>query len=280
MTMKLSQIALLLTMFVLPVFGQNEEEIQDSVEVILIEAFISPEKPSQMVISFFTSEPVRSKLVFDSGEIFVVTDSLLDNHKASFDISSLRPDTTFLKFTVLVEKEDGISNHSEVFEVELPRKELTELARDNTALTGCLIGGAVYLVPGFVHHYESGKSYAGFNKEFPVISFFRGGYNYPIAYLAAEYSHIPKMARKNFYSVNANLILETKYIEYISAGAGYLTDFGNIRSVNLDVSVGLFKLFNVFTVYAKTRLGFPTGSGNSFSQQSIGLFSSFFSIQI
>lgn len=186
----------------------------------------------------------------------------------------------FLEFVVLVEREDGTGNSSEVFEVELPRREIVQLAQESGALTGCLIGGMVYMIPGVVHYYEAGESYFGIDKELPVISYFRGGYNYPVGYLALEYIHLPKAVTKNFVSITANGILEFKPVEYLSAGIGYTTDFRKSNSLTLDVSVGLFRVLNVFTFYVENRFGYYPSAKSGYSQQSIGLFSSFFSIQL
>ncbi|NUN07632.1 MAG: hypothetical protein HUU54_00475 [Ignavibacteriaceae bacterium] len=271
---------LFILLFAYPVFAQTDDFDTDSVEVILIEAYVTQDDPDHLILSFFTSEPVKSRLLFGKGEEMTVNGSFVDNHKVKLNISGVKSDTTFLEFVVLVEREDGTGNSSEVFEVELPRREIVQLAQESGALTGCLIGGMVYMIPGVVHYYEAGESYFGIDKELPVISYFRGGYNYPVGYLALEYIHLPKAVTKNFVSITANGILEFKPVEYLSAGIGYTTDFRKSNSLTLDVSVGLFRVLNVFTFYVENRFGYYPSAKSGYSQQSIGLFSSFFSIQL
>lgn len=252
----------------------------DSVEVILIEAYVTQDDPDHLILSFFTSEPVRSSLRFSKGEMMDVNSNFVDNHKVKLNISGVRTDTTYLEFIVLVEREDGAGNSSEVFEVELPKREIIRLAQESGALTGCLIGGMVYMIPGVIHYYGSGNSYFGIDKELPVISYFRGGYNYPVGYLALEYIHLPKAVTKNQVAITANGILEFKPVEYLSGGIGYTTDFRKSNSLTIDVSVGLFRILNVFTFYVENRFGYYPSSKTGYTQQSIGLFSSFFSIQL
>lgn len=263
-----------------PAFAQNDESEADSVEVILIEAYVSQDAPEFLVLSFFTSEPVKADVKFTSGQVLPVSSSFEDNHKAKLNISGIKTDTTFLSFVIFVSREDGSGNDSEVFEVELPRREIIRLAQESTALSGCLIGGMVYIIPGVVHYSGQGNSYLGLDKEFPVISYFRGGYNYPVGYFAIEYIHFPKGVNKNLVSLSVNGILGFKPIEYLSAGIAYTTDFRKANSVGLDLSAGLFRIMNVFTFYVENRFGYYPASKNGYTQQSIGLFSSFFSIQI
>jgi hypothetical protein len=107
---------------------------------------------------------------------------------------------------------------------------------------------------------------------------FRGSYKYPSGYIAAEYSHIFGAPQKNFLRLGYKHIMEIPGIEYVSPGLNVFTNFSGFNGVSPELSVGLFKIFNTFTVYTRYRFNFKPGETESnFHEFSIGLYSSFFS---
>lgn len=247
----------------------------DSVEVYLIEAFIAP-KTTILRLTFFTSESVKSEAVFKN-KVVPVSVEFNENHQIEIDISEVERQGDMISFFVRVENEEGVKNLSEQFEV---------LAQGNTTieggadLTGCIIGGMVYLIPSPGYDFFRDTSSMSFGKEFPILSFFSGGYNYPNGYLSFEYRLNATIEPKSKYMLGYKQIVETPLIEYFSFGFSYSTDFKGNNAIVPEMSVGLFRVMNVFTIYARSSYYlYPENRKSDVTQISIGLFSAFFSLQ-
>lgn len=254
-------------------FGTEEG---DSIEVILIEAYSPKDSPDKMVLTFFASEPVKAEVIF-SNKTVPLGEEFKESHTNSIDIKGVPPQEELIIFYIRVTGESGGSNLSEPFDI---------VAEGNTSisggadLTGCLIGTAVYAIPAVYYNFHNDSLGLGLGKEFPLLSFYSGGYNYPNGYLAVEYTYSDIHDIKSRYNFGYKQIIEIPFINYVSFGFSFSTDFRGRNAVVPEVSLGLFRIMNVFTLYVRTsHYVFPANKGNNMTQLSLGLFSAFFSFQ-
>jgi hypothetical protein len=252
----------------------------DSIEVYLMDSFIPPDNPSKFYLSFTTSDICKSKVVFNGYNEFSISNELTDNHRTEIDVISLKNNTNKIQFTIVVEDSLGRKNLSESYEVDIP----IELDLDTTKnyFLSCFMGGVVFLVPSISYISLENKNYFGFNKEIPLLSFFSGGYNYPLGHFSIEYSHIPKFIdAKNLFRFGYKHIYEIEGIEYLSAGVNGFTNFKGLNGISPELSIGFFRIFEVFTLYGRYRYNFKPGDITSeFSEFSVGLYASFFTIHL
>jgi len=284
--MKKNIFLLLLVLFGFTSIYAQEETGTDSIEVSIIDQFVTPDVPQKFLLSFFTSDTCKSKVVISGKGEFVVSKDYTDNHKIELDISGLKISGSSFTFYLLLEKGNGKVQKSEKYDAEMPVEQVVEPS--SNFLTTCLFGGIVFLTPSPTYVYSkngSPKELFSLSKEIPVISFFSGGYNYPAGYFSVEYSHIfksdSKYTPKNSMRIGYKHIIEIPVLEYISPGISGFTNFNGFNGISPEVSVGLFNMYNVFTVFAKYRFNLqPDVKETQFHEVSIGLFSSFFSLHL
>lgn len=248
---------------------------QEETEIFVIDSYVTQEKPYRFVLSFFTSDSCISEIDVN-GDVRKISEDFAEDHKAEFLASEFEYDSTVIPFRLKVENKSGVVTESEIFEIEVP---VEILSKDGPSLfTMCCLGGTIFLMPSPVYVSDGASDKFGISKEIPLISFFSSGYNYPTSYLGLEYMHIFESERKNFLRLNYKYLFQPGTIEFIAPGIGSYTDFNGYNGLSGELSIGIFKISNVFTVYSKYRYNFQLGkSGNEFHEVSIGLFSSFFS---
>jgi len=257
-------------------YAQDEA---DSIEVYLIDSFVTPEVPHTFMLSFFTSAPAKSKVVIENSYEYEVSKELTESHKISIDISDLNFKEKNVPFIIFVEDSAGHQYSSEKYEFELPEEPKVE--GESNFLLLCAFGAAVFGLPSPVYVKEKNDDYFSLTKEIPLISFRGGGYRYPIGYFSAEYSHIFNAPVKNFLRIGYKHIISVPGIEYISPGINGFTNFDGFNGISPEVSLGLFRIVNTFTVYARYRFNVKPGEkGSEFHEFSIGLYSSFFSLYL
>jgi hypothetical protein len=177
----------------------------------------------------------------------------------------------------LVEDSLGHQYKSEQYEFELPVEPKVE--GESNLLLLCLFGATVFVVPSPTYVIEKSEDYFSLTKEIPLISIRGTGYKYPTGYFSAEYSYIFNAPVKNFLRIGYKHLIEIPGIEYLSPGINGFTNFNGFNGISPEVSLGLFKIVNTFTVYARYRFNFkPSDKGSEFHEFSIGLYSSFFSL--
>ena len=274
---------LILVLFISPltsqIFGQEGvESTSDSIEVFIIDSYIPPENTNKFILSFYTSEACKTKLVIENKLILPISEELTDNHRVEVDLAKINVKKNKANYVIQMENEAGVKSTSELFEIEFSRAvELIE-SKSSYFFT-CLAGGIVFLTPSVTAVQANGKTYFGLNKELPILSIYSGGFNYPSGYFAVEYSHILKVEKRNYFRVGYKHIYEIPKIEYISVGLNGFTDFRGFNGISPELSFGLLKIYNVFTLYSRYRYNFSPGkSGSDFSEFSIGLYSSFFTL--
>ena len=258
-------------------FSSSLSAQQDTIEIYIIDNFVTPELPNKLMLSFFTSEVCKSKLNINGTNEIVISSLSTDNHKIQVDLTSytLKPKANY--FTIIVEDTLGKTYTSEKDEFEIPKEVIVE--GGSNFLMFCLFGGVVFALPSPVYILTKENQYFSLTKEIPLIFLKSSGYNYPNGYFSVEYSHIINAPIKNFFRTGYKHIIEIPGVEYVSPGLNYVTNFKGFNGISPEISLGLFRIFNTFTVYARYRFNAKPGDpGSEFHELSIGLYSGFFAI--
>jgi hypothetical protein len=266
----------MILLFLLFIFSsQLYSQETDSIEVFLIDNFVTPEKPHTFVVSFFTSVPARSKIIIDRRDEFIVSEEYIENHKLELNLENIQFRNDTVPFIISVIDSAGNSSISEKFELELPYD--PEVEGGSGFLMLCIFAGAIFGLPSPALVVTENDKYFSLTKEIPLVSL-RGSFYYPQGYFALEYSHIFNAPRRNFIRVGYKHIIEIPGIEYISPGFNLFTDFKGFNGISPEISVGLIRVFNAFTIYSRYRYNVKPGeTGSQFQEFSLGLYSGFFS---
>lgn len=256
-------------------FSQNDFAEDDSIEVYVIDSFIPPDNPDVFNLSFFTSKPAKSKVIFNNKFEFDISDKLTEEHKIQIALTKIDFKTENISYVVFVEDSLGNTNRSESYEFELQKD--VQMEEESNFLLLCLFGGTVFLIPHPVLVITEDENYFSLTKEIALFTF-RGSFRYPAGYISAEYSHIFDAPHKNFLRLGYKHIIEIPAIEYVSPGLNVFTNFVGFNGLSPELSLGWVTIFNTFTVYTRYRYNFKPGESKSnFHEISLGLYSSFFS---
>ncbi len=251
----------------------------DSIEVYLIDAYSTTEIPYTFKLSFYTSEPCLSKVLLDNKYEYDVSTAETELHKTEIDLSSLSFKGKAVNFIIITENESGKIFKSEVFDFDLPYEPV--IKEESNFLYLCLFGGTVFLLPYPNLVITDGNSHFSLTKDIPIISLRSRSLKYPAGYFSIEYSHIFNVSKGNYLRTGYKQIFEPGAIEYISPGITIYTNFAGNNGVAPEISFGLFRLLDSFTVYARYRYNIKPGdSSGNFNEISIGLYSSFFSFYL
>jgi hypothetical protein len=275
----MKKIGLSLAFLVLLVIGYTNDlnAQQDSIEIYIIDNFVTPEAPHQLMLSFFTSEICKSKLNINGTNEIVISSVPTDNHKIQVDLTKYKLKSKENYFTIIVEGENGNSYSSEKDEFDIPKEVTVEGGSDFVMF--CLFGGVVFALPYPVYVFADNNQYFSLTKEIPLIFLRSSGYNYPKGYFSVEYSYVFDAPIRNYFRTGYKHIIEIPGIEYVSPGVNYVTNFNGYNGISPEISLGLFKIFNTFTVYSRYRFNAKPGDSSSeFHELSIGLYSGFFAI--
>lgn len=263
----------------LPIFAQNNSSTnKDSIEITVIDSYVTPEKPHTFLLSFYTSINCKSKVVLDNKYTYIVSDVPVEDHNLKVDISKLRFNKKEIPFYIIVEDSAGNITKSDINTFELPNDIKIEEGDSNFLLL-CLFGATVFAIPDPVFVVKPNGNSFSLTKEIPLISFRSQNFLYPYGYFSAEYSYIFNTDNKNFFRLGYKEIIPIPFIEYISPGVDGFTNFKGYNGISGEISLGLFRLLSTFTLYTRYRYNFqPGNNGSQFSEISIGLYSSFFSV--
>lgn len=268
--------AIILIITTLNIFSVSFSQ-QDTIEVYVIDNYVTPEIPHKLMISFFTSDVCKSKLKINDNFEVVVSNEFTDNHKIQLDLSSYKLNSKGNYFVIIVEDESGNIFSTEKDDFDIPEDKIVE--GGSNFLTFCLFGGVVFALPSPVYVIAKEDNYFSLTKEIPLVFLRSGGYSYPAGYFAVEYSHIFNSPVKNFFRTGYKHIIEIPTLEYISPGINYVTNFKGFNGISPEISVGLFRIFNTFTVFSRYRFTAKPGEpGSEFHEISVGLYSGFFAI--
>jgi hypothetical protein len=249
----------------------------DSIEIDVIDNFVTPEIPHNFILSFYTSEETKAQVLIDNTYKYTVSDKFNDLHKIRIDISKLEFKEKDVPFVIIVEDSSGNKFTSEKYDFQLPQE--IKIKGESNFLLLCLFGGTVFLLPSPTYVFTGNDKYFSLTKEIPLISISKKGFTYPAGYFSLEYSHIFNAPRKNFLRLGYKQIIEIPGIQYISPGINGFTDFKGFNGISPEISAGLFKILDTFILYARYRYNVKPGeSGSEFQEISIGLYSNFFSL--
>jgi hypothetical protein len=257
----------------------SKAQSDDSVQVYIIDSYVTPELPHTFMLSFFTSERAKSKVVIDNKYTFAVSDTLTENHKTQIDISKLKLDKDSVPFVIIITDSLGNESRSDFNSFDLPKE--MKIKSESNFLLLCIFGGTVFLLPTPSFVLTKDKNYFSLTKEIPLISIKKEGFSYPSGYISLEYSHIFNAPVKNILRLGYKHIIEIPALQYISPGLDAFTNFEGFNGISPEFSVGMFKVLDSFIVYLRYRYNFKPGdSKNDFHEISLGLYSNFFSIHI
>ncbi|MGE5498319.1 MAG: hypothetical protein ACM3Q2_09625, partial [Syntrophothermus sp.] len=198
------------------------------------------------------------------------------------DITGMKFDSSDVQFTVYTIDKNGVLDSSEVYDVALPGALGEEVTQANSNLfLMCCLGGTVFLLPSPTFVSWDQQSYFSLTKEIPILSLQTANYKYPIGYFAVEYSYIFSAPKKNFFRAGYKHIFQIPYIEYVSPGINWFSDLKGFNGLSPELSVGFFKIYDLFTFYAKYRYNYKPGDfGGDFHEISLGLYSGFFTFHL
>jgi hypothetical protein len=258
-------------------FAQGNNSGSDSVDITVVDSYVTPEIPNSFLLSFFTDIKCKSKVIIDKKYEYKVSDTLTADHRLKVDLTGLNFKTKSVPFTIIVQDSTGKEYKTGSYEFDLPGE--MNIQSESNFLLLCLFGGVVFALPAPTYISQNSGSYFSLTKEIPLVSLKSPEYSYPIGYFSAEYSHIFKAPDQNFFRLGYKHIFILPVIEYVSPGINWFTTFKGFNGVSAELSLGLVKIFNTFTVYSRYRFNIQPGdSENKFNEISIGLYSSFFSL--
>ncbi|MCX7611827.1 MAG: hypothetical protein N2043_09605 [Ignavibacterium sp.] len=269
-------IILLLLSFQINNFAQNEEN-QDELEIFLIDAYCKPDSNRILILTYYSGFPVKSKVILENKYEFKVSEELTELHKIRIDLSNLKFEDKQVEF--VVKSIDSLGNEytSEIFDFDLPYEPKVE--GGSNIFTLCLFGGAVFLIPNPGLVVQNNKSEWSLTKEIPLLAF-RKGYNYASSYISFELSYFNNFTDKFNYRLGYKRIWEVKSIEFISAGISGFSNFKNVSGFSPEITFGIFKLFESFTIYTRYRYSYILDSKNKFHELYLGFYSGFFTIYL
>ncbi len=261
------------------IFSQIEETQQNGIEIFLIDAYCKPDTPHPFILSFYTDIPAKSRVILDKKYEFVVSEDFAELHNAQIDISRLFFIDKQVQFIIQVEDSLGNKFTSETFDFDLPYEPV--ITGGSSLLTLCLFGGFVFLLPAPNYVIQNGQSYFSLTKEIPFLSFRSKSFRYPASYFAIELTYIFNAEDKKFFRTSYKRIFELPVIEYFAPGIGAYTNFAGNNGIAPEFTIGLFRLFDTFTVFTRYRYNFkPSGNKSHFHEINLGLYSGFFSIYL
>ncbi len=278
--LKKNAIAFLIMLVNSFIFSQDFS-VDYSMDIFLIDSYVTPEKPHRLRISFFTSDSLKSKIILDDQYEISVSEKPTTDHSLNQDITGYQFDSTRVNFFIILIDVKGNEFKSEIYDLALPDDNELLKGKGSSLLTLCCFGGVIFGLPSPTFVAANDKNYFGLSKEIPVLSFYAKGYNYPAAYVSLEYSHIFKFEKKNYIRSGFKYIHQLPFIEFISPGVNGFTDFKGFNGISPEITVGWMRIYNVFTLFTRYRYNFKPGESDSdFHEISIGLYSNFFSLNL
>lgn len=253
----------------------NAQEVAS--DIFIIDSYITPEQPYKIKISFMTTDSVRSKIIFNGNQIFKVSDNFLGTHKFEKNLAEIKYDSTKITYVIEITDSSGNSFLSEENELEFPANTLIE--SNSSGFFKLCLGASIFALPNPTLLITKQKNYFSLTKEIPLISFFSKGYNYPVGYFGVEYSYVNKFINNNFFRVGYKQVFQIPAIEFVSIGLNGFTNFNGKNGISPELTLGLVKFYNVFTLFTRYRFNLkPNESEYRFHELTIGLYSNILSL--
>jgi len=261
------------------IIAQNEEAEKQGIEIFLIDAYCKPDTPHPFILSFYTDVPAKSKVILEKKYEFIVSKDFSEMHTIQIDITKLFFLDKQVQFVIQVEDTLGNKVTSETFDFDLPYEPV--ITGGSSLFTLCLFGGFVFLLPTPNYVIQNGNSYFSLTKEIPFLSFRSKSFRYPASYFAFEFTYIFNATDKKFFRTSYKRIFEIPVLEYVAPGIGGYTNFSGNNGIAPEFTIGLFRVFDTFTIYSRYRYNFqPSGNKSHFHEINLGLYSGFFSIYL
>lgn len=249
-----------------------------STNIYIIDSYVTPDKPYKFILSFITDDSTKSILIIEDKYEFKVSENFTNNHKIEVDLSNIKADSGYFAYYIKTINRNSEESKSEIYEATLPITEGVIANKESNIFTTCLFGTIIFVIPEPSYVFKENFNSFSLKKEIPLFSFYSGGYNYPMGYFNIEYRHITKNSFNSF-GIGYKHLIQIPYIEYISFGATGFTNFKGKNGVAPEFSIGLFKLYDNFTLNLKYRYNIKFNEKDfNFNEISIGLYSNFFSI--
>lgn len=253
---------------------------KNSAEIFIVDSYVSDKLPHKFHLYFFTNDSVKSAIIIAGKYKAQISNKFTTNHKFEMDFTKLNFGSAKVPFQVLITYADGTVKKSDIFKVELPYNAV-ELKAETPGLFQMCLGGILFFLPSPGLVVKNGKSNLSLTLEFPLISFYSDGFNYPSGYISAGYSHQFGTDKKNYLKLGYQKIFDGKFIEFISPGLHLFTNFKGDSGIAPEITFGLLKIAGVFTLYTRYNYSFSfEKSATNFQEISIGLFTNFFSINL
>ncbi len=253
---------------------------QSKVRFYLLNSFVTEDKPKELSISFITTRPSKTKILILGNGKFNVSKKLKLKHNFKMDLRGLKVKDNSLAYILIAETKKGVVSRSDTFYVEITDEQLKEINEGENILPLVYLGALTFLapMPGIVKS-NGVDNVVTLNKELPLISLGGSNRKYPLAVLSFEYSYLLNRNLKNLGSVGISFMQQIKYFEYFALGIALTSDFSNNYGVSPSIALGLFNVYNAFTVFIKYKYDyFKAGSINNYNEVKLGLYAKFFSI--
>jgi len=250
-----------------------------SIEIFLIDAYVQPELPHLFILSFYTSSVCLSNVIIDDRYEYVVSNGLSEAHSIKIDLADLSFLNKDVKYVIVTIDSMGRKQISEPFEFTLPFEPIVK--EGSSLFTLCLFAGIVFGLPAPGYARIDGKDYFSLTKEIPILSFRSSSKNYPAGYISFEYTYIFNAMYRKYLRIGYKRIFEIPIFEYISPGLTAYSNFSSQNGIAPEISLGLFSIYNTFTLYTRYRYNIkPNDSNSNFHEINLGLYTRFFSLYL
>lgn len=275
--MKLSTLILLILIFFYQINYCQNLEGSEPLEIYLIDSYCKPDSNHIFILSYYSSFPVKSKVVLENKYEFEVSNQFIELHKLRLDISKLKFNDRIVEFIIKSIDSSGNNYTSEIFDFDLPFE--PQIKEGLSILNLCLLGGAIFLIPNPGLVIKESRTEWALTKEIPLLAF-RNGFNYPSSFFSFELSYLNNLDHKFNYRLGYKKIWEIKSIEFISAGISSFYNSKNKFGFAPEVTIGFYKWMESFTFYARYRFNNFLSSNHKFHEIYLGFYSGFFSIYL
>ncbi len=271
---------LIFGLFQLIIHAQNQSD-SSKIEIYVIDSYVTVEQPYIFHLTFFTSDSSTSKLFFDNKYYFPISSKLTENHKFQLNLSNYSFDSLFVPYKIIVFNKDGRKTESEEYELELSYKEKQLIGKSPGVFSTICLGGLIFSIPSPGIAVLNGKSYFTLSKELPLLSFNSLSSVYPIGYFDLEYSYLFNATKNNFLRFGYKQVIPFSPFKFLSPGIDYITNFEGENGISIELSIGITKLYDSFTLFIKYRYNLMLNKNPvNFSEVSLGLYSNFFSFSL
>lgn len=289
------QLSVIIIVFLCPfinlIHAQEEDSLYENstekIEVYLIDNYVKVNGVKELILSWMTNIPVKSKVkINDIGE-FTCSDSLQEFHTFNLNLSQFNLSKDEYMFTIISEDETGEVFESEEYSFSIPTETIVptriEEKKYGFYLYNCLLGGTFWLIPSPAIAIENSNLKFALVKDLPLLSFGSSSAykSYPYGYIYAGYSHIFRGILQNSFRYGYKHLIEVqKHKNFVSLGIGGFSNFKGMNGFSTEVGISLLKILNSFELYGGYSFNIIPEKNYKLHLFQIGLYTSSFSINI